>query len=290
MYNPFAIRIGQTVPSRGYNGPGIYRVTSPIGLTLHQGTSRKSFGYGVTRQGWDFEVIRDAGNGWFEGRGDIDWFKWENPPSGIPQQRRDNPETKGYVTGYVCGSCSEHAVGPGPWLIALAPRTPAPAPYIPQYRVPVSYAVPGSLPTSRLARAGTSFGQIRDITANRFNRRPITESSPSFFVRPIADSPPFAPISRAGGIETLPAYAQRLIESVWNDRNSLTHLSYLYKLSLMRAQESRDPSVRPENVNRLLTAINQMMTRVQSLPVNYGSFGEPPPSSDGFGHLLYGIW
>ena len=135
------------MPSRGYNGPGIYRVTSPIGLTLHQQTSRQSFGYGVIKTGWTFEVIRDAGNGWFEGRGDIEWFKWENPPSGLPQQRRDNPIKMGYVTGYVCGSCPEHPVGAGPWLLKVSQDpAPAPAPYIPQYRVPVSrvVALPGS--------------------------------------------------------------------------------------------------------------------------------------------------
>lgn len=126
-------------PSRGFNGPGTYRVTSPIGLTLYQQSSRQSFGYGFTKQGWDVEVLRDAGDGWFEVRGNIEWFKWENPPSGHPMQRRDNPTTMGYVTGYVCASCRENTVGPGPWLVKVSQDpAPAPAPYIPQYRVPVS--------------------------------------------------------------------------------------------------------------------------------------------------------
>lgn len=53
----------------------------------------------------------------------------------------------GYVTGYVCGSCPEHPVGAGPWLLKVSQDpAPAPAPYIPQYRVPVSrvVALPGS--------------------------------------------------------------------------------------------------------------------------------------------------
>ena len=169
MYNPYAIRFGQngapaTPGSRGYNGPGIYRVTSPIGLTLYQGTSRQSFGYGNVHQGWDVEVLRDAGNGWFEVRGNIEWFKWENPPSGHPMQRRDNPITMGFVTGYVCASCDEYPIGSA-WLTKISQDpAPAPAPYIPQYRVPVSYAVPGIRPA---LAARSRIGQLASLAASR---------------------------------------------------------------------------------------------------------------------------
>ena len=147
--------------SRGYNGPGIYRVTSPLGLTLYQEPRYGSFGYGVIRPNWEVEVLRDTDNGWFDVRGNVEWFKWENPPSGHPMQRRDNPTRVSYVAGYVCGSCAEHRSGPGPWLTKISyDPAPAPAPYIPQYRVPASRV---ALP--RAPRIG----------ANRFNpfARPI---------------------------------------------------------------------------------------------------------------------
>lgn len=138
----------------GFNGPGMYRVTSPIGLNVHQQTSRSSFAYGVVKQGWDVEVLRNAGNGWFEVRANVEWFKWQDPPSGIPQQRRDNSERIGPVTGYICGSCAENPIGPGPWLVPISAggaSHPAPAPYVPQYRVPVSaLRFPRAIP----ARAG----------------------------------------------------------------------------------------------------------------------------------------
>ena len=137
-----------------FNGPGMYRVTSPIGLNVHQQTARSSFAYGVVKQGWDVEVLRDAGNGWFEVRANVEWFKWQDPPSGIPQQRRDNPERIGPVTGYICGSCAENPIGPGPWLVPISAggaSHPAPAPYVLQYRVPVSaLRFPRAIP----ARAG----------------------------------------------------------------------------------------------------------------------------------------
>lgn len=165
--------------SRGYNGPGIYRVTSPLGLTLHQGTSRKSFGYGKSKPGWTLEVLRDADNGWFEVRGDIEWFKWENPPSGHPMQRRDNPTTMGYVTGYVCGSCAEHSSGPGPWLVKVSQDpAPAPAPYIPQYRVPVDRVTFPS--ASKMSRIGAM--RYDQIGLNAMNGMMSARALPTRFV------------------------------------------------------------------------------------------------------------
>lgn len=174
-----------TPGSKGFNGPGIYRVTSPIGLTLYQGTSRESFGYGVVRHGWDVEVLRDAGDGWFDVRANIEWFKWENPPSGHPMQRRDNPEKYGYVAGYLCGSCNENR--PGPWLTKISyDPAPAPAPYIPQYRVPVNRAVPGLNSTlSARARVGQVLSRFRESVQAPLANRP---SGPELHVAPISDT------------------------------------------------------------------------------------------------------
>lgn len=75
--------------SRGFAGPGNYRVSAPSGLHIRAGTTSAATSAGVFPSGTPVEVVADAGNGWFQ--------------------------VSSPAAGYMCASCPQ-APG-GPWLV-----------------------------------------------------------------------------------------------------------------------------------------------------------------------------
>ena len=89
--------------------------------------------------------------------------------------------------------------------------------------------------------------------ANRFN--PFVSMRQTVFQQPVQSA-----------ISALPVYAQRLIYSVWNDRNALGLLYAMWNSAIgdvLRDTRQRDPNT----VARMLQVSNEISQRLAALPI-----------------------
>lgn len=105
--------------------------------------------------------------------------------------------------------------------------------------------------------------------SNRFNPFITNTRQPIIQQRPVVSQPiHLAPQTPhvVSAISRLPAYAQRLIFSVWNDHNALGLLHAMWSSAIedvRRDTRQRDPNTIP----RMLQVSNEIAQRISVLPV-----------------------
>ena len=67
-------------------------------------------------------------------------------------------------------------------------------------------------------------------------------------------------------IDQLPAYAKRLILSVWNDRNALGLLTAMWGSAIVAVRQDTRPGRDPNTIPRMMAVLNQMHERLNQLP------------------------
>ena len=99
--------------------------------------------------------------------------------------------------------------------------------------------------------------------ANRFN--PFVSMRQTVFQQPVQQASQASRVA-VSAISGLPVYAQRLIYSVWNDRNALGLLHAMWSSAIgdvLRDTRQRDPNT----VARMLQVSNEISQRLAALPV-----------------------